>query len=141
MLLMASQPAYYVSRTSAAAGVPTWRYYYNATIPNIQPQIPFIPQLEAYHSSEIPLVFGTFPITGVTAQEFALSNYMQTAWATFAKNPMGGPGWRPIDSTGFDVACLGCNGSSNVIIVSESSLDYRCGLYKSIYAAVDAPAF
>ncbi|KAJ3835682.1 hypothetical protein F5878DRAFT_644143 [Lentinula raphanica] len=40
----------------AAAGVSVFRYEYQAILPNISP----IPQLRAYHTSEIPLVFGTY---------------------------------------------------------------------------------
>jgi carboxylesterase type B len=92
-------PAALVSNESALAGFPTWRYYVNASIPNLNPTaalaalgLPTL-SLEAYHSSEIPLVFGTYPTAGAMSQEIALSKYMQTAWANFAKDPYGeGPG-------------------------------------------------
>lgn len=32
----------------------------------------------------------------MTTQEFALAQYMQGAWARFAKNPLGGPGWNAV---------------------------------------------
>jgi hypothetical protein len=41
-------------------------------------------------------VFRTYPQPNTTTQEFALSSYMQGAWARFAKNPLGGPGWNPV---------------------------------------------
>lgn len=44
-----------------------------------------------YHGSEVPLVFGTYPRVNATGFEISLSKYMQTAWVTFAKNPIEGP--------------------------------------------------
>ncbi|KAI5368281.1 putative carboxylesterase, type B, carboxylesterase type B, carboxylesterase type B, active [Septoria linicola] len=85
------------ANASAAAGIPTWQYYYNASFSNTQP-VPGIQALGAYHSSEIPLVFGTYPRVNVTVQEYALSAAIQGAWARFAKNPAGGPGWNPVGS-------------------------------------------
>ena len=134
-------PAALVSNTSATSGIPTWRYYYNATIPNIQPAIPGIPELEAFHSSEIPLVFGTYPTTNATIQEIHLSKYMQTAWANFAKDPMRGPGWKAINGSQNNVACLGCDGRADATIIPAGTIDYRCSLYAPIYAVFDAPAY
>jgi carboxylesterase type B len=50
--------------------------------------------LGVYHSSEIPLVFGTYPRVNDTKEEIQLSRFMQHAWACFAKNPTAGPGWK-----------------------------------------------
>jgi carboxylesterase type B len=66
-------PQAITANDSAAAGYPTWWYLFNASFPNTQA----IPNLAAYHSSEIPIVFSTYVQTGVTAQEYALSNYMR----------------------------------------------------------------
>lgn len=86
-----------MTNDSAYAGIPTWRYYFNASFENTNP----LPNLGVYHSSEIPLVFRTWEITdtpdNATVQEYALSQYMQHAWAMFAKNPQGGPGWDAVD--------------------------------------------
>lgn len=54
-----------------------------------------IPQLRAYHASEIPLVFGTYNATTTTnvppsSVEIALSKTMQQAWVAFARNPANG---------------------------------------------------
>ena len=77
---------------TAAVSIPTWRYYFNASFANTQGY----PDLGVYHSSEISIVFGTYPKANATTQEVALSHAMQNAWARFAKNPMGGPGWNPV---------------------------------------------
>lgn len=79
---------------TASVGIPAWRYYYNASFPNTQK--PAAPGLGVYHASEIPIVFKTYPQVNVTTQEFALSQYIQGAWARFAKNPQGGPGWNAV---------------------------------------------
>ena len=144
-------PAALVSNESALAGFPSWRYYFNASFPNINPNaavaalgLPGL-NLEAYHSSEIPLVFGTYPTDGATAQEVALSKFMQTAWANFAKDPMTGPGWPSYGSKAgvnpAGVADLGAFGSDGVTMIPEYDIDYRCPLYAELYAAINTPAF
>jgi carboxylesterase type B len=145
-------PAALVANGSALAGFPTWRYYYNASIPNINPTaalaalgLPTL-NLEAYHSSEIPLVFGNYPSAGATAQEVALSKYMQTAWANFAKDPAGeGPGWPSYGSSkgvnAVGLADLGADGSVASVMIPEYDVDFRCPLYTEIYAAITVPGF
>lgn len=88
-LLAFQCPAAVVADESHAVGIPTWRYYFNASFPNTQ----FFEGAGAYHSSEISLIFGTFPIKGTTPGQRVLSAKMQKAWADFAKNPTAGPGW------------------------------------------------
>lgn len=95
------------ANASAAAGIPTWQYYYNASFSNTQP-VPGIQALGVYHSSEISLVFGTYTQTNVTTQQYALSKTIQGAWARFAKNPAGGPGWNPV-GTGSAGLVLGAS--------------------------------
>lgn len=120
-------PAARLANDSRAAGIPTWRYYYNATFANLQT----VPDLGAYHGSEIVLVFGTYPVVNVTAEEKQLSEYMQTAWATFAKNPTGGPSWPEVPEVGV----LGSVGHALRYDVTAGELDVRCALYDTIYAA------
>ena len=85
----------------ASQGYDMWRYNFNASFPNTQD----FPDAGAYHSVEIPEVFGTYlgndPYGDLTADQVALSKYMQTAWANFAKNPSGGPGWPQYGSQGI----------------------------------------
>ena len=124
-------PAAIVTDTAAAYGIPTWRYYFNASFPNTQP----FPGLGVFHSSEIPLVFGTYPTAGATAQEIALSKFMQAAWAKFAKDPTAGPGWSALGTSG-EIGDLGALGSSGVKLVKPLPLDARCPLFAPIYVAL-----
>lgn len=111
---------------SRAAGFPTWRYFYNTTFPNIR--LAGLPNAGVFHSSEISIVFGTYPRVNATEYERALSHYMQTAWATFAKNPQGGPGWQGVPV----VASLGTGGVLNTP-TSTGALDKNCYLYREIF--------
>lgn len=98
-------PAGLWANASAAAGIPTWQYYYNASFSSVQP-VAGIQALGVYHSSEIPLVFGSYPPINETTQQYALLKTIQGAWARFAKNPAGGPGWNPV-GTGSASQVLG----------------------------------
>ncbi|KAA8566674.1 hypothetical protein EYC84_009210 [Monilinia fructicola] len=115
-------PASIYAASSSAASYPTYRYYYNATFSNIQP----LPGLGAYHSSEIPLVFGNLRANS-TSQEISLSASIQKSWADFAKDPQAGPGWDKIDAQEGvnDVAVFNVNGRDSV---SGEELDERCAV-------------
>jgi len=83
----------------SAPHVPTWRYYYNATFPFAQ----IVPGLDfgAFHGSEVPVVFGTIESYGdVPEGGKRLSDLVQNMWATFARNPTGGPApeWEGVES-------------------------------------------
>jgi carboxylesterase type B len=104
------------------AKYPTWYYYYNASFPNIQPY----PDSGVYHASEIQMVFGTHGKTRApygsppsTAQQIALSRFMTNAWANFARNPHGGPGWPEVGTIKEDVAVIGPWGMSGVQMVEN----------------------
>lgn len=69
--------------------IPVFRYIYEGNITSISPE----PSLGAYHSSELPLLFGTWdnfrselnsPETRKLAEE--TSHAMQDAWVAFAKD-------------------------------------------------------
>ncbi|KAF5582643.1 para-nitrobenzyl esterase [Fusarium pseudocircinatum] len=75
-------PASLVSKASASAGNPTWRYLFNGTFPNTQAPL-ILPEygltsVGAFHSSEIPIVFGTYgefdKYAPSTADEIALKS-------------------------------------------------------------------
>jgi len=84
-----------------------------------------------YHSSEIPLVFGTYQYNpaNTTTQEYALSQSMMTAWAKFAKNPAGGPGWNAVRT-----------GGAGPVLVGASDVELG-GVYMSANASVVGGAF
>jgi carboxylesterase type B len=140
-------PAFLQAHGSYVAGYPSWRYYFNATFPNLQT----FTNAGVYHASEIDLIFGThgkLPRASSripsTPQENALSEFMQGAWAKFAKNPSGGPGWskvgsahagRPLNgSEPEDLGVLGGPASSGVHVVSRKQIDAKCAMYVPLYS-------
>lgn len=131
---------------TAAVGIPAWRYYFDASFANTQP----IPDLDvgAFHSSEIPMVFGTYPKENATKQQRQLSEAMQAAWAAFAKDPNAGPGWSQFDEIGAlrEAQLEGDSGKVAVLstgrtlhkgfsVVDSSDLDRRCSLHASIISS------
>jgi carboxylesterase type B len=140
-------PIFLQAHASYVAGYPTWRYYYNATFPNLQA----FPNAGVYHASELDIVFGNHgkldTVTGripSTPQEVALSQYIQGAWAKFAKNPAGGPGWtkvgsahsgRPLNgSEPEDLGVLGGASSAGVTVVSRKDVDAPCAMFVPLYS-------
>ncbi|MCJ1474787.1 hypothetical protein MMC13_003447 [Lambiella insularis] len=124
-------PASALANLASISGYEVWRYYFNATFPNTQT----FPDAGVYHSSEIAEVFGTYPTAGATAQEVALSKYMQTAWASFAKRPTRGPGWPKLGSRwDVDLGDLGPDGIFGEITIPQLTVDYICPLYAPIIA-------
>jgi acetylcholinesterase len=122
-----------MANITATAGIPAWRYLFNATFPNTQPAAALGVNLGAYHSSEIPIVFGTFPQAGATAQEVELSKFVRGAWSAFAKNPEGGPGWSKWE--GKNLGVIGSNGSIGVVTIPASDIDFRCPILEPIILA------
>ncbi|KAH0282341.1 alpha/beta-hydrolase [Aureobasidium namibiae CBS 147.97] len=147
------------ANASAAGGIPTWRYYVNASFDNTQRY----PNLGVYHSSEISIVFSTYPTVNTTTQEYALSRFMRGAWATFAKNPINGPGWNAVGSgtagvvyngrldgqlnsgdgsvlqEDWDLGVLGDVGNvhgSGVTVLPQSAVDGKCALFAPVYKAI-----
>ncbi|MCJ1311332.1 hypothetical protein MMC25_005003 [Agyrium rufum] len=111
---------------AALNGYAVWRYYFDAAFPNTQ----LFPDAGVYHSSEIPEVFGTYSSAGATAQQIALSKYMQTTWASFAKNPAAGPDWpRYLSDNGVELGDLGENGSTGEKTIAEAPIDANCLIY------------
>ena len=147
-------PAAAVAKGNVAAGWPTWRYYYNASFPNlvIREALDSVGEpgldLGAFHNADLGMVFGTFPAEDASVDEVELSRVMQTAWADFAKNPdTTGPGWERYDGKvdGIDlegvVARLGLGGDGRVDLLRGVDLDFRCELYGELYQRVHAPPF
>ncbi|KAJ5814938.1 hypothetical protein N7474_006715 [Penicillium riverlandense] len=69
--------------------IPTYRYEYAGNFSNVSP----LPWFGAYHSSELPLVFGTHYEYGgpSTSFEWDVSYAMEALWLSFAENPTRGP--------------------------------------------------
>ncbi|RDI89752.1 hypothetical protein Vi05172_g748 [Venturia inaequalis] len=119
------------SKISAEAGYPTWRYFFNASFPNTD----FPPGSGAYHSSEIPFVFGNLktPVSPPSYEELSLSAIMQTTWADFAKDPEKGPGWAKVEAHGENH--LGqFNSDGRMRVDSPAFADRNCAVFgDSIY--------
>jgi cholinesterase len=72
----------------ALALVPTYRYRYHGQFPNLR--LTKTPNSGAWHGSEIPVIWGTAQDSTLlenTAAETEIGNYLQRAWAAFAKSP------------------------------------------------------
>jgi carboxylesterase 2 len=110
----------------AMNGYTTYRYRFDASFPSTS----IFANSGAYHTSEIPEVFGTYPTSTqfgtVTTQQINLSVFMQKTWAGFAKNPAGGVGWPRVGSALSYLGLLGSNGSSGVSVVNNMVADYPC---------------
>jgi carboxylesterase type B len=70
-------------------GLVTYRYQYAGNFTNISP----LPWFGAYHSSELPIVFGThYEYRGnSTPFEWDVSFAMEALWLSFAEDPSRGP--------------------------------------------------
>ncbi|KAG5725294.1 Para-nitrobenzyl esterase [Termitomyces sp. T112] len=103
---------------------PTWRYEYQAVFPDISPR----PDLRAYHTSELPVVFGTF--TSPTGTEKALSRFIQSAWVAFARDPAHGLqniGWSRYSPNTTTLAQIGGVSNQTGITLNEGRLlDFAC---------------
>lgn len=91
-------PAAMTSTQRTQAGRITYRYQYDGNFSNISPRT----YLGAYHSSELPLIFGTYSDYrgSGTAFETATSLEMQDLWLGFAQDPTNAQraGWVPYTS-------------------------------------------
>ena len=91
-------------RYAADPTVPTYRYLYGGNFTNISPQ----PWEGAYHSSELPLVFGTSDLlrNPNTPFETKVSEQMQDYWLAFMEDPVNAlpkMGWHPYKPSGDGV--------------------------------------
>ncbi|KAK6207293.1 hypothetical protein LQW54_007251 [Pestalotiopsis sp. IQ-011] len=120
-------PAGFVFNDSLSVGIPSWRYFFNASFVNSE----LVPG--AYHASEIPLVFGTYQRDNSTAFQASLSDGMSQAWANFAKDPTKGPGWSQDGVAlwgGGAAPGESDEGRTTVTLTKPSGIDARCVLYK-----------
>ncbi|KAJ7480180.1 Alpha/Beta hydrolase protein [Mycena galericulata] len=81
-------PAQLWSGAAVGVGISNvFRYTYGAVFADLQ----LFPNAGAWHSSELPEVFGTYNRTTATAAEATLSGTMQTIVGNFIKNPTTAP--------------------------------------------------
>lgn len=122
-----------LSKNLALHGYNVWRYRFDGVFPNVSP----FPNAGAWHSVEIPEVFGSYPLLNedgpATDQQKLLSSFMQGVWAKMARDPSSGPGWPRVGSAfGVELGVLGANGSNGVNVVSVGTADYPCGIYRAL---------
>lgn len=104
-------------------GVPIWRARYFGEWPNLNP----FPWLHAYHSSDIPMVFGTSDLLGPdTPTEMGTSKYMQNAWAAFARDPAHGLTWPTYDPEADTLIKLGFANSTEAVLGPGNEFDALC---------------
>lgn len=113
---------------SKAAGLNSWRYYYNGSFPGTDP----LPGLGAYHSAEISVLFETYAHEKATESQKELNRVMQKAWADFAKNPRAGPGW----SQTPDIGVLSAENGDALEVVHSEALDERCAAFVEIWEKI-----
>lgn len=110
------------------AGVPIYRYEYFGDFPNLR----LFPESRAYHTSEVSVIFGTMEeLSGDanTALEIEVSQYMQHAWTTFARDPVTGLkalGWPTYDPQGKTLIRLGHGDETQASYVSPYPYDAVC---------------
>ena len=103
--------------------VPVWRARYFGEWPNLNP----LPWLHAYHSSDIPMVFGTSGLLGPnTQEETETSNYMQDAWAAFARDPEHGLEWPVYDVSADTLVKLGFQNNTKAVLGPSTEFDGLC---------------
>jgi len=126
-------PAELWSGAAVGAGVANvFRYTYGAVFADLQ----LFPGAGAWHSSELPEVFGTFIPATATAAEATLSHTMQTLVANFVKNPTvaPAPNWPKyvpgnLTTTLAKLAYNGNVDANNVVQAVESdSIDFPCNV-------------
>ncbi|EMD85995.1 hypothetical protein COCC4DRAFT_26207 [Bipolaris maydis ATCC 48331] len=112
----------------------TYRYMYSGVFPSAS----IFKDAGAYHTSEVPQVFGTWERSNrsgnATEQQIKLSSFMQKTWANFAKDSEKGVGWAKAGSTllGRELGVLGEGDSAGVTVKRKAMVDYACALYDTI---------
>ncbi|WYZ35436.1 hypothetical protein EsH8_X_000083 [Colletotrichum jinshuiense] len=135
-----SQPALLVSRTSSQSEIPTWRYFYNSSFPNLAATGYTSDELGASHGSDTSMIWGTYPQEGATENQRQRSRQLQTIWAGFIKDPSGqGPGWEKVDTDGNNIACIGCLGGGELDVIPSAVVDGWCPTYEPFFGRVKTP--
>jgi carboxylesterase 2 len=111
-----------------------WRYVYSGVFDNIS----LFPNAGAFHTSEIPEVFGTYPVDNeigpATPTQIALSVLMRNTWTSFAKNPEAGPGWPALGTklNNVEIQNFGYKNKSTATLQSTNTVDRGCSIYDQI---------
>jgi carboxylesterase type B len=133
--VLAQCPTKVVAEENQAVGIPTYRYYFDASFPNTE----IFKNSGAHHSAEIEMVFGTYDVGGASEFQIELSRKMQKAWADFAKDPNKGPGWGTVPQVGIfggGVRAGDRVAGKPIFALADKDLDKRCMLWQELYSIV-----
>lgn len=131
-------PATSWSRDSVEAGVPTYRYLYNASFPNTE----LFEGAGVFHSSEILSVFGTWPREGATEWQEEVGRGMMDVWGRWARRVDWGTGWGEAPGVGVLGGGVRADGGEGVDgwfveVVDEKAVDEgRCALWEIVYGSL-----
>ncbi|KAF1989485.1 alpha/beta-hydrolase [Aulographum hederae CBS 113979] len=120
------------ARDRVAGGVPAWRYRYMSTWNNTG----LGPGIGAYHSSEIPLVFGTTehkPFREAPArdegEEGQVGRAMRGLWGAFVRDPVNGlvgKGWPVYKDQDLTLNRLGWENKAQLNLAKGNEYDAAC---------------
>jgi acetylcholinesterase len=119
-------PTIQTSHDRYAAKATTYRYLYAGNFSTISPQW----WEGAFHSSDLPMIFGTYGIAIGPGTEFQkqTSERMQDYWVAFAEDPIHGLsrfGWNSYRNGSGDGVMFGTDNKISQPI-AESKLDQPC---------------
>jgi len=118
-----------ISQLAAQSGYSVWRYLYNATLNDVS-TTPGSETKGASHSSELPIVFGTYPPNSTELATIKpLSNFVSELWTGFIKDPARGLSWPKYGSQHESLFRIGNDGAVNGSLVLPRVVDYDCALY------------
>ncbi|CAC9895104.1 unnamed protein product [Aureobasidium pullulans] len=117
---------------------PTYRYLYTGNFSNISP----VSWFGAFHSAELPLLFGTHDEYGPgnsTSFEYSVSQTMEALWLSFAENPAAGPkrfntsdggyfAWPQFKQNASDLVVFAEGGKTLQLATAGPRVDDFCGL-------------
>ncbi|OQU96360.1 hypothetical protein CLAIMM_02454 [Cladophialophora immunda] len=111
-------------------GIPVWRYRYMPVFPSVT----FYPFSKTYHTSEIPIVLGSFrsiiPYKTPTEAEIQASKLLQRAWVSFARDPHRGlrdeMGWPLYNASEPTLITLFTNNEVQVNMTDPGIYDGAC---------------
>ncbi|KAM0350705.1 hypothetical protein ACHAPU_003199 [Fusarium lateritium] len=111
-------------RLRSEAGATTYQYLYAGNFTNISP----LPWLGAYHTAELPLVFGTYGIErSSTKFEHKVSERMQDQYVRFASDPVNG-----LKDVGWPAAQAKLDGSKFVKWAANGTIEQIAGAKKMV---------
>lgn len=121
-------PSALLAQSRTNVSVPAWQYRYLGTYPSLNA----IPALGVFHSSEIPLVFGTYNLSTIappTTNLIQTSRDIQGGWAAFAKDPTAGLtayGWPVYRTNGSTLIELGVANTTEAIYANSTTYNAGC---------------